>query len=172
MTGLSHLDPAFSNVVAIEAVNEPIMDASLTPGYGNCASILFLLSLHHTDLGAVQKNFVQVMRTVELMLGIPVSGYKPFQGSPNMNFTLTMAQAVSTVTIPEVQNAVIQAIPILLQISLELKIDAISNPAIFWAGSATRAKAAPLTSKCVLFLFLRRAWKLMLVQFYGYQLAV
>jgi glucan endo-1,6-beta-glucosidase len=43
MTGLSHLDPAFSNVVAIEAVNEPIMNASLTPGYGNCTYILLLL---------------------------------------------------------------------------------------------------------------------------------
>ncbi|KAK0501699.1 glycoside hydrolase family 5 protein [Armillaria luteobubalina] len=34
MTTLSHLDPDFSNVIAIEAVNEPIMNATLTPGYG------------------------------------------------------------------------------------------------------------------------------------------
>jgi hypothetical protein len=45
MTALSHLDPAFSNVVAIEAVNEPIMDASKTPGYGNCRAILDFLIL-------------------------------------------------------------------------------------------------------------------------------
>jgi hypothetical protein len=36
MTSLAHLDPAFSTVWAIEAVNEPEMDASQTPGYGDC----------------------------------------------------------------------------------------------------------------------------------------
>ena len=36
MTVLSHLDPAFASVVSIEAVNEPIMDATQTPGYGDC----------------------------------------------------------------------------------------------------------------------------------------
>ncbi len=38
MTALSHVDPDFASVVAIEAVNEPIMDANLTPGYGRCKS--------------------------------------------------------------------------------------------------------------------------------------
>ena len=41
MTALSHLDPAFGSVVAIEAVNEPIMDATQTPGYGDCTSIFY-----------------------------------------------------------------------------------------------------------------------------------
>lgn len=36
MTTLTHLDPAFSSVFAIEAVNEPAMDATQTPGYGDC----------------------------------------------------------------------------------------------------------------------------------------
>jgi hypothetical protein len=45
MTGLSHLDPAFSNVVAIEAVNEPIMDASQTPGYGDCRFLQYAPSI-------------------------------------------------------------------------------------------------------------------------------
>lgn len=36
MTAVSHLDPNFGSVFAIEAVNEPIMDASQTPGYGTC----------------------------------------------------------------------------------------------------------------------------------------
>ena len=40
MAALSHLDPDFGSVVAIEAVNEPIMDASQTPGYGGCKSLL------------------------------------------------------------------------------------------------------------------------------------
>jgi hypothetical protein len=47
MTTLSHVDPAFANAVAIEAVNEPIMDASQTPGYGG-----------------FQKNFVKVIRAM------------------------------------------------------------------------------------------------------------
>jgi hypothetical protein len=36
MTTLSHLDPYFSNVFSIEAANEPITDATQTPGYGTC----------------------------------------------------------------------------------------------------------------------------------------
>ena len=94
------------------------------------------------------------MRTVEYMLGIPVPGYKPFQASPNANFTFTMAQAASEIIIPEVQNAINQAMPILLQIALELKIDVMLDPAMFWASSTIRAKADPLSSKHV-FLGLR-----------------
>jgi hypothetical protein len=30
------MDPDFGSVFSIEAVNEPIMDASQTPGYGDC----------------------------------------------------------------------------------------------------------------------------------------
>lgn len=36
MTALSHLDKDFENVWGIQAINEPIMDATLTPGYGDC----------------------------------------------------------------------------------------------------------------------------------------
>jgi hypothetical protein len=36
MTALSHLHPNFESVFAIEAVNEPIMNATQTPGYGDC----------------------------------------------------------------------------------------------------------------------------------------
>lgn len=53
MTALSHLDPDFGSVFSIEAVNEPIMDATQTPGYGD-----------------FQKNFVQAVRAVEKLLGI------------------------------------------------------------------------------------------------------
>ena len=38
MTALSHLDPNFSTVASIQAVNEPSMDASQTPGLGECTS--------------------------------------------------------------------------------------------------------------------------------------
>lgn len=43
MTGLSHLHPAFKSVFAIEAVNEPIMNAADTPGYGTCKQILDII---------------------------------------------------------------------------------------------------------------------------------
>ena len=36
MTALSHLDPNFASVAALEAVNEPIVDADKTPGLGEC----------------------------------------------------------------------------------------------------------------------------------------
>ena len=39
MTALTHLDPNFGSVAGIEAVNEPLMNASLTPGLGECTSI-------------------------------------------------------------------------------------------------------------------------------------
>lgn len=38
MTFFSHVDPDFGSVFAIEAVNEPTQNASLTPGYGQCWS--------------------------------------------------------------------------------------------------------------------------------------
>ena len=41
MTSLSHLDPSFASVFAIEAVNEPIMDATKTPNYGDCECCSF-----------------------------------------------------------------------------------------------------------------------------------
>ena len=38
ITALSHVDPNFSSVVSLEAINEPIMDASKTPDLGKCTS--------------------------------------------------------------------------------------------------------------------------------------
>ncbi|KAJ1302963.1 hypothetical protein OPQ81_003255 [Rhizoctonia solani] len=53
MTALTHTDPDWSSVFAIEAINEPTQDATKTPGYGD-----------------YQKRFVQVVRLVEYALGI------------------------------------------------------------------------------------------------------
>jgi hypothetical protein len=39
MTFLSHVSPSFQTVFAIEAANEPIMNATLTPGYGDCTHL-------------------------------------------------------------------------------------------------------------------------------------
>ena len=74
MTAYSHLDPDFGSVIGIQAINEPIMDASKTPGFGECerrdlnTSRSFCLQAR--CICPVQKNFVRVIRAVETMLGI------------------------------------------------------------------------------------------------------
>ncbi|KAH9169471.1 glycoside hydrolase family 5 protein [Lactarius sanguifluus] len=62
MTALSHLHPNFKSVFSIQAANEPSMDASKTPGYGE-----------------FQKSFVAVVRATELLLGIEVPGIPALQ---------------------------------------------------------------------------------------------
>ncbi|KAK0214947.1 glycoside hydrolase family 5 protein [Armillaria fumosa] len=107
MTTLSHLDPDFSNVIAIEAVNEPIMNATQTPGYGD-----------------FQKNFVQVVRAVEQTLG--VSGPWSWPNWPTMTGTdasdviLAMENNTSSSSNPKVQSALKDAMPIITDIGMEL----------------------------------------------------
>ncbi|KAH7918462.1 glycoside hydrolase [Leucogyrophana mollusca] len=104
MTALSHLDPAFINVFSIEAVNEPISDASRTPGYGD-----------------FQKNFVQTVRAVEDILGIPGSAGIP-SALPNIltsasNFTAALSDGnFCSRFSSEVQAVLREAAPILLDI--------------------------------------------------------
>ena len=40
MTFMSHLHPQFDSVFSIEAVNEPISNATQTPGLGDCKPAL------------------------------------------------------------------------------------------------------------------------------------
>ncbi|TFK48455.1 glycoside hydrolase family 5 protein [Heliocybe sulcata] len=110
MTALSHLDPAFGNVFAIEAVNEPIMDANQTPGYGE-----------------FQINFVQTVRAVELILGIPVPDVTlPFSlGTSNTTAAFMKVAAANSTSLPAIFNpnvtaALAEAGPILLQVAAEL----------------------------------------------------
>ncbi|KAI0258701.1 glycoside hydrolase superfamily [Gloeopeniophorella convolvens] len=109
MTILSHLHPDFSTVFAIEAVNEPIMDASQTPGYGE-----------------FQKNFVQTVRAAELLLGISVPGHAEIKPPSGANLTVAFAHAQtagsSGIFIPNsaAVKAVAQAIPILIRMAPEL----------------------------------------------------
>lgn len=86
------------------------------------------------------------MRVMEWMLGIDVPGYKSIKTPLNINFTSTLVQGVSTVTIPEVKNAISQAMPILFQIAHELNIDTIMDTATFSADSARRRYRSMLTS--------------------------
>ena len=85
MTFLSHLHPNFQSVFAIEAVNEPIQNATMTPGYGECKHFSIFRSvfeLYALISLTVQKNFVDVVRATELLLGISVPGVPALQSSP------------------------------------------------------------------------------------------
>ncbi|KAG2123463.1 glycoside hydrolase family 5 protein [Suillus clintonianus] len=118
MTTLSHLDPNFGSVFAIEAINEPIMNAALTPNYGT-----------------FQKNFVQTMRAVELTLGIPVPSSSlsvSISASLSNNFTAALsATSSATAFTAEVQAALADAIPILQEIGAEYDMQTIFEASSF-----------------------------------------
>lgn len=100
MAAFSHLDPVFESVVAIEAVNEPISDASETPGYGD-----------------FQKYFVLAVRAVEMTLGIPAIRFASQTRSQSFNFTEALLRTAQSGQYPnEVNGAINQAASILPQI--------------------------------------------------------
>ncbi|KZS99377.1 glycoside hydrolase family 5 protein, partial [Laetiporus sulphureus 93-53] len=123
MTTLAHLDPNFNTVFAIEAVNEPIMDADETPGYGY-----------------FQKNFVDTVRAVELTLGIPDPGLTLDTSITTTNFTAALGQVASTTTIfnTNVTEALAAATPILLELAMQLSIPAILDTSLA-SGIASRS---------------------------------
>ena len=52
MTFISHLHPQFGSVFSIEAANEPTMNATQTPGYGDCerpshSRLVYTAHSHH-----------------------------------------------------------------------------------------------------------------------------
>ncbi|KAG1808935.1 glycoside hydrolase family 5 protein [Suillus subaureus] len=97
MTVFSHLAPDFESVFVIEAVNDPITDATKTPDYGT-----------------FQKNFVQMIHAIELTLGISVPSSKLFVSvSPSIsnNFTAALIATFSATGISaEVQGALLEAV--------------------------------------------------------------
>jgi len=106
MATLSHADTAFSNVVSIEAVNEPIMDANQTPGYGQ-----------------FQKDFVNVVRAVEYLLGLPVPALKlKAKADVSANVTELLSLVLPPVFSAEVRLAVSDARPILSRIGVQLPV--------------------------------------------------
>ncbi|KAI0954709.1 hypothetical protein AcW1_006510 [Taiwanofungus camphoratus] len=112
MTSLAHLDPSFASVFAIEAINEPIMNAAETPGYGT-----------------FQKNFVDTVRAVELILGIAVPGLTMDTKITTTNFTAALADIANTSTVfnPEVKAALAEAVPILAELGFQLSVPAMFN---------------------------------------------
>ncbi|KAG7093045.1 hypothetical protein E1B28_009339 [Marasmius oreades] len=109
MTALAHTDPVFSTVFAIQAVNEPIMDASMTPGYGE-----------------FQKNFVKTIRLVESTLGIhtfePAIAGLSFS---NLDLPTAFTQVASNNSLrsefpKQVLQAVAEAAPIIMEITRDI----------------------------------------------------
>ncbi|KAF8184464.1 glycoside hydrolase family 5 protein [Pholiota molesta] len=108
MTALSHLDEDFGTVAAIEAMNEPIMNADQTPG-----------------LGGFQVNFVQTVRAVELALGIPVPGINSpsFDSAGNATAALSGVSTLASIFNSEVRQVLHDAIPVLAQVAKQLDLN-------------------------------------------------
>jgi len=127
MTALSHLDPNFGSVAALEAMNEPIMDASKTPGLGECMFHIDKQFIHFIAI-IVQKNFVQTVRAVEISLGIPVPGIN-LPPSPRLGAARDIASAftivstLSSIFNPEVLQVLIDAIPVFEQVAEQLDLN-------------------------------------------------
>ncbi|KAF5362976.1 hypothetical protein D9758_007129 [Tetrapyrgos nigripes] len=115
MTGLSHLHPDFSTVFSIHAINEPIMNASRTPGHGD-----------------YQRKFVKTVRAMESLLGIGTfdGTYKAKRGEDLLYISVDVGLAFSSSTkencpFGDVCDVIIEALPILGEVldqlgSLEL----------------------------------------------------
>ncbi|EIM86923.1 glycoside hydrolase family 5 protein [Stereum hirsutum FP-91666 SS1] len=115
MASLTHLHPNFASVFAIEAVNEPISDAAMTPGFGD-----------------FQHNFVKTIRAVELILGVPIANTQPVNLGPSNTSGMNVSTAIplaakydtSGIFTPEIVSVLKDAVPMLLGIGNELGMDA------------------------------------------------
>ena len=133
MTAVSHLDPDFEAVFSIQAVNEPIMDATLSPGYGDCmrAALIFPVPQTSSYSIPVQRQYVQTLRAVEYILGVG-SLESDLDIDVNLSATASNVTAAISATIGgssildlEVKKAILASIPILVELSdkLDFKLD-------------------------------------------------
>jgi hypothetical protein len=114
MTAFSHLDPDFDSVFAIEAINEPITDASKTPGFGTCQSSHFHVPQCVSDDFPVQKQFVQVVRAVEYVLGVGSSLTLDIDLNLSLNFTSALTSICDSPDLEDgVASALLAAVPVL-----------------------------------------------------------
>jgi len=156
MTTLSHLDPKFGNVFAIEAANEPINDAAQTPDYGTCMhhslEVLLCVLSWFLNLHVVQENFVQIIRAVELTLGISVPSSNlslSVPASVSNNFTAALIETSSaTIFSAQVQAALLEAVPIIMGIGVTYGLQTI------FEASPFKQSGTPLVAKWVCYMFL------------------
>lgn len=75
----------------------------------------------------VQKNFVDTVRAVELILGIPVQGMSLDTQISTNNFTAALGQVANASTIfnAEVREALAAAAPILVELAVQLAVPAL-----------------------------------------------
>ena len=134
-------------------MNEPIMDATQTPGLGECTSTALTgFSIPKWITYLVEKNFVETVRAVERSLGISDSLPALIPTLDNGNF-LNATQAIATIATlssfltSEVCEVLHEAIPIILQIALELDINLDFEQDGLGSFLSTRR---PLVTTCVL----------------------
>lgn len=112
--------------------------------------IVFLrLTSSHLNLSAVQKNFVQVVRAVELSLGIPVSGMPALSSSSSSrNVTSSLAALSSTQGLfnAEVRQVLFEMTPVLVKVALQLAMNLNFDQGGL-RSSLSRRKA--IVTKCV-----------------------
>lgn len=93
-----------------------------------------------SPIGAVQMNFVKTVRAVELVLGIPIPGVAFSSKITTTNFTAAVSAtatamgngtstsaSASNIFTPEVTAALQDAVPILVEMALELSIPTLFN---------------------------------------------
>lgn len=114
MTAFSHLDPDFDSVFAIEAINEPIMDANQTPGFGTCKPARLHMPQRVFDDFPVQKQFVQVVRAVEYVLGVDSSLTLDINLDLSLNFTSALTSICDSPDLEDgVASALLDSVPVL-----------------------------------------------------------
>jgi glucan endo-1,6-beta-glucosidase len=129
------------------------MDATQTPGYGDCEYDFMTRTLFSScRILSVQVNFVKTIRAVELLLGIPVPGETLSFKLSTTNFTSALTDAASSsdsgIFTDEIKSVLRDAAPILAQVGFELAIPAIFD---FQLSSApVHSQRAPLVAKYVL----------------------
>lgn len=103
-----------------------------------------------SDIGAVQQNFVKVVRAVELILGIPVPGAQLTIKPSTSNFTsaitaVTTSTNLTSIFNDEVTSALQDAVPILVQVGYQLAVPAIFNFNL--ASAPLHSQREPLVTK-------------------------
>jgi hypothetical protein len=130
-----HVDPAFSTVFGIEAVNEPLMNPTLTPGYGDCKWLMFPSFHEISNLPYLSDltDFTRVIRAMELTLGIfcPGVDYISLFGSGThpTNASISIS-AEASVSLPQLATSLggrvgqilTSIIPMIQSVSVELGV--------------------------------------------------
>lgn len=74
----------------------------------------------------VQKNFVQVVRAVELLLGIPVPGLTPLprgHAKPTIASVFSHVSQLENIFNAEVRKVLVDMLPVLLKVALQISLN-------------------------------------------------